>query len=228
LRLLPRAGIFRRVKHHVFLLSPANTSGRRCQILLAERAQFDLAQRVRDGGAPIGEVMSFMSQLYFRGKVNYALAFASPPPNCQGALVITPGRGLVPLDEPITTSDLRAFASVPVDHANPDFREPLERDALKLRDRAGPSSSVVLLGSIASSKYVEVLLRVFGEALLFPSEFVGRGDMSRGGLMLRSAETRAELAYRPLSGAERRGKRPPRLPKLARKATAAIRANRER
>jgi hypothetical protein len=216
------------VKHHVFLLSPANTSGRRCQMLLAERAEFDLARRVRDGGAPIGEVMSFMSQLYFRGKASYARAFASPPPNCQGALVITPGRGLVPLDEPITTSDLREFALVPVDHANPEFREPLERDAIRLRNRAGPSSSVVLLGSIASSKYVEVLLRVFGEALLFPSEFVGRGDMSRGGLMLRSAETREELVYRPLSGAVRRGKRPPKLPKLARKAAAAVRANRER
>jgi hypothetical protein len=187
-------------------------------MLLAERAQFDLAQRVRDGGAPISEVMSFMSQLYFRGKVSYARTFAAPPPGCHGAMVITPGRGLVPLEQPITTRDLRAFAEVPVDHANPHFTEPLERDARELRERAGPSSSAVLLGSIASSKYVEVLLAVFGEALLFPVEFVGRGDMSRGGLMLRSAETRDELVYRPLSGAERRGKRPPKLPKLARKA----------
>ena len=208
------------MKHHVFLLSPANTSGRRCQILLAERAEFDLAQRVRDGGAPIGEVMSFMSQLYFRGKVSYARAFASPPPGCHAALVITPGRGLIPLDQPITTSDLRAFASVPVDHENPEFSKPLERDARTLRERAGSSSRVVLLGSIASSKYVEVLLDVFGEALLFPAEFVGRGDMSRGGLMLRSAETRDELAYRPLSGAERHGKRPPKLPKIRRKPAA--------
>jgi hypothetical protein len=208
------------VKHHVFLLSPANTSGRRCQMLLAERAEFDLARRVRDGGAPIGEVMSFMSQLYFRGKVSYARAFAAAPPNCHGALVITPGRGLVPLDERITTNDLRAFALVPVDHDNPEFRDPLERDALLLCDHAGPASGVVLLGSIASSKYVEVLHRVFGEALLFPSAFVGRGDMSRGGLMLRSAETREELAYQPLSGAERRGKRPPKLPKLTRKGVA--------
>jgi hypothetical protein len=207
------------VKQHVFLLSPANTSGRRCQMLLTERAEFDLARRVRDGGAPIAEVMSFMSQLYFRGKVSYARAFSAPPPGCHGALVITPGRGLLPLDEPITTSDLRSFAAVPVDHANAQFRDPLQRDALKLRERAGSSSSIVLLGSIASSKYVEVLLAVFGDALLFPSEFVGRGDMSRGGMMLRAADARAELAYQPLSGAERRGKRPPKLPRLPRRAS---------
>jgi hypothetical protein len=189
-------------------------------MLLAERAEFDLARRVRDGGAPLSEVMSFMSQLYFRGKVSYARAFAAPPSGCHGALVITPGRGLVPLDQPITTRDLFAFAQVPVDHENPEFTAPLERDARDLRERAGPSSNVVLLGSIASSKYVEVLLGVFGEALLFPVEFVGRGDMSRGGLMLRCAETRDELVYRALSGAERRGKRPPKLPKLARKTVS--------
>ena len=197
-------------------------------MLLAERAQFDLALRVRDGGAPIGEVMSFMSQLYFRGKVSYARAFSAPPPGCPGALVITPGRGLVPIDQPITTGDLREFALVPVDHANKGFRDPLERDALKLRDRAGPASGVVLLGSIASTKYVEVLLAVFGQRLMFPAEFVGRGDMSRGGLMLRAAQTGTELAYRALSGAERRGKRPPKLPRLPRRASPAVDASRQK
>jgi len=188
-------------------------------MLLTERAEFDLARRVRDGGAPIGEVMSFMSQLYFRGKLSYVRAFSAPPPGCEGALVITPGRGLVPVDQPITTGDLRAFALVPVDHENREYRGPLERDALKLRDLAGPTTSVVLLGSIASSKYVEVLLGVFGDRLLFPAEFVGRGDMSRGGLMLRAAEAGTELAYQRLSGAVRHGKRPPKLPRLPRRAS---------
>jgi hypothetical protein len=69
----------------------------------------------------------------------------------------------------------------------------------------------VLLGSIASEKYVAVLGSIFGDRLLFPSDFVGRGDMSRGGLLLRAARDGAELAYEPVLGAQRRGKRPPRL-----------------
>ena len=34
---------------------------------------------MRDGGAPIGEVFSFLSSLYFRGKLTYAQRFAAPP-----------------------------------------------------------------------------------------------------------------------------------------------------
>ena len=67
------------------------------------------------------------------------------------------------------------------------------------------------MGSIATGKYVDVLERVFGERLLFPAEFVGRGDMSRGGMMLRAARAGEELEYRPIAGAARRGPRPPKL-----------------
>jgi hypothetical protein len=73
-----------------------------------------------------------------------------------------------------------------------------------------------LLGSIATAKYVEPLLGIFEERLLFPSAFVGRGDMSRGGLMLRSARDGVELSYEPVGSAILHGKRPPKLPKLAR------------
>src|SRR5262249_61742093 len=50
-----------------------------------------------------------------------------------------------------------------------------------------------------------------GPRLVFPAEFVGRGDMSRGGLLLRSARDRRELTYLPVAGAVRRGVRPARL-----------------
>src|SRR5262249_32645808 len=73
----------------------------------------------------------------------------------------------------------------------------------------------VLLGSIASDKYVELLLEILGQRLLFPVDFVGRGDMSRGGLMLRAARSGTELPYGPVQGAVRRGPRPPRLPRVA-------------
>jgi hypothetical protein len=69
----------------------------------------------------------------------------------------------------------------------------------------------VLLGSIASAKYTGPLLGTFGDRLLFPKEFVGRGDMSRGGLMLRCVDTMTELTYVPVRGAERHGERPPKL-----------------
>jgi len=69
----------------------------------------------------------------------------------------------------------------------------------------------VLLGSVASEKYTGPLLEVFGERLLFPTDFVGRGDMSRGGLMLRCARSGIELPYIPVRGALRHGARPPRL-----------------
>jgi hypothetical protein len=56
-----------------------------------------------------------------------------------------------------------------------------------------------------------VLQGIFGARLLFPADFVGRGDMSRGGLMLRSVSSAEELRYIPVAGAVRHGARPPKL-----------------
>jgi hypothetical protein len=69
----------------------------------------------------------------------------------------------------------------------------------------------VLLGSVASDKYVRPLTRVFGDHLLFPSDFIGRGDLSRGGLLLRAARDGRELVYQPVEGAQRHGPRAARL-----------------
>jgi hypothetical protein len=191
-----------------FFLSPASANGRRAQMLLREDATFPLALRVRSPeGAPIGQVFSFLSGLYFRGKATYARAFAP----AAAIWVITPDRGLLPIDEPITADALRAFASVDVHHEDVRFTEPLARDARAVAQRLADEQHVLLLGSIASEKYVTVLGAIFGARLLFPSAFVGRGDMSRGGLLLRAARAATELAYEPVLGAERHGKRPPRL-----------------
>jgi hypothetical protein len=200
------------VPHRVFLLSPARCSGVRCSQLLAPGAAFELAVRIRGPGAPLGEVMSFLSALYFRGKLTYALRFAAPPDGAPGVLVITPGRGLVAPETSVTAHALRAFGRVPIDATERRYVAPLQRDALSLRARLGAGAEVVLLGSIATPKYVDVLLGAFGSALVFPSDFVGRGDMSRGGLLLRAARAGAELGYRPIDGAARRG---PRAAKLA-------------
>jgi hypothetical protein len=84
------------------------------------------------------------------------------------------------------------------------YRDPLVRDALSLNQSLPPECEVVLLGSIATAKYLEPLMNIFGSRLLIPSEFIGRGDMSRGGLMLRCARDGVELDYIPASTAVRR------------------------
>ena len=196
----------------IFLLSPAHCGGLRAQMVLNERASFDLAQRVRVAGAPLGEVFSFLSGLYFRGKLTYARAFANPSDDSAGVFVITPTDGLRPADEPVDLARLRRFATVDIAGDDPRYREPLDRDARRLARRIGPDGEVVLLGSIATGKYVEPLLAVLGERLRFPADFVGRGDMSRGGLLLRCARAGTELTYVGLRDAVRRGPRPPRLP----------------
>jgi hypothetical protein len=181
-------------------------------MLLNDRAEFDLAVKLRSSGAPIGEIYTFISGLYFRGKVAYSAAFGG----AESTLVITPGSGLLPPDTVVSCEELRRLASIDIHEDEPRFRAPLERDAQRLARSAGPESQFILLGSIATAKYMDPLLECLGERLIFPAEFVGRGDMSRGGLMLRSARSGVELEYIPARGAIRRGRRPPRLPKLPR------------
>jgi len=166
---------------------------------------------LQSGGASIGELFSFVSSLYFRGKVAYATAFGRPPSGLSGGLVITPGEGLCFLDEPVTLERLRGWATVAVDSRNPRFTEPLVHHAVALASAHGTTTRFVLLGSVASNKYVDPLVRVFGNRLLFPADFVGRGDMSRGGLLLRAASDGRELAYAPIEGTTRHGPRPARL-----------------
>jgi hypothetical protein len=192
-----------------FLLSPAYAGGRRAQMLLSERAKFDLAVRLRrNGQVSLGEVFTFLSGLYFRGKLAYANTFAT---DFERVLVITPTRGLVAAQTSVSLGDLREFAEVDIEAGDPRYRKPLERDVRRLVRQLTAECDVVLLGSIATGKYVGVLLDLLQERLRFPADFVGRGDMSRGGLLLRCAVDRTELNYIPVQGAVRKGKRPPKL-----------------
>jgi len=205
----------------VFLLSPANAGGVRARMLLGGRAQFDLAVRLRREGLPLGEIFSFISGLYFRGKLAYARAFAGSEPGDPRAFVITAGGGLMPPETTITIDQLQQISAIPIEASEPRYRLPLERDARKVLARIGTTCDVVLLGSVATPKYVEPLLEIFGERLLFPAEFAGRGDMSRGGLMLRCARSGEQLTYVPVATAMRHGPRPPKLPKLPRNLQAS-------
>jgi hypothetical protein len=207
----------------VFLLSPANCGGTRARQVLSPHARFALAERLRSPqGAPIGDVFAFVSGLYFRGKLTYAVRFAAPPEAAEredeasacGVHIITATAGLRSPDTCITRDALLSFAGGEVHQDNAGYRRPLERSARAVARAIGPDCDVILLGSIASPKYVDVLADIFGDRLRFPIDFVGRGDMSRGGLLLRRAREGVELDYAPVRGAVRHGVRPPKLPPI--------------
>jgi predicted kinase len=192
----------------LFFISPANLRGERAALLFNPRASFPLAQQLRTAlGAPLGDVYAFVSGLYFRGKKTYAEAFGKAPAGLSAGLVISPSEGLRFLYEPVTLARLQSWADVSIDEHNVAFTEPLIEHAAALDRALGESARFVLLGSVATDKYVEPLGRVFGRRLLFPPDFIGRGDMSRGSLMLQAARVGQELAYGPIQGAERRGRR---------------------
>jgi hypothetical protein len=109
--------------------------------------------------------------------------------------VIVPGLGLCPPRALIDLDGLRAIAQVPVDPDDRRYTHPLRRDAALLAERLRPGDAAVLLGSIATPKYLQPLNEVLGPRLHVPQEFIGRGDMSRGALMLRCASEGRELTY---------------------------------
>jgi len=201
--------------NRIFLLSPAYCAGQRSRVLLHSEAQFTLARSLRsESGAALGELFSFLSGLYFRGKLSYGCTFASPPAGVPGTVVITPSRGLMMPSDPLHIENLREFAGVEISLSEKRFREPLVQSAQDLALQLDEDCEVVLLGSIATGKYLDILASIFGDRLRFPAEFAGRGDMSRGGLLLRCVMEQRELTYVSLSMGARHGNRPPKLPRL--------------
>jgi hypothetical protein len=194
----------------VFLLSPAKVSGIRAGLLLNPQAPFALARTFHREGLPLADIFTFASGLYFRGKITYARRFVRED---RGELirVITTNTGLLDPLTHLTPAALRAFGEVDIHENDPRYHKPLRRDAAALAQKLAPSGHAILLGSIATAKYRDVLLEAFGERLMFPSDFIGRGDMSRGGLLLRTAREGHELPYVPVRGAIFKGKRAPRI-----------------
>jgi hypothetical protein len=200
---------------YVFLLSPARCSGRRALFLRRPGADFPEARLLRERTLTLGETFAFLSGLYFRGKLAYAQAFGCASLPVPASLIITPTRGLLPPDTLVDPEMLDEFASVDIAVDLPAYREPLARDVRHLASGLPAGAGAILLGSIATPKYTAPLVEALHGRLYYPIDFVGRGDMSRGGLMLRSVAGAAELAYAPLSGdACLRGRRPPRLTPL--------------
>jgi hypothetical protein len=118
-RQLPEsAGVLRR---RIFLLSPANASGIRGQRLLNSDGESQIAQRLRQSGAPLGEVYQFISSLYFRGKLEYAEKFKNPPSGVPGVHIIT-GAGLKLPETVIRLEELRRISATPIDAENSAYR----------------------------------------------------------------------------------------------------------
>jgi hypothetical protein len=179
----------------VFLLSPANCNGLRARWLLRKNSRGDLAVRLRASGATLGETFSFLSALYFRGKLTYARAFTRPPAACPGIFIITPNAGLIPHDRVIRLTQLRAYSRVPINLKNRRYAAAMRQSAKRLAAEAGPECEIILLGSLATGKYLNILRPIFGNRLRVPAEFIGLGDMSRGGLLLRCVRENRELDY---------------------------------
>jgi hypothetical protein len=186
----------------IFLISPANMSGLRGTRLLRETGEGDVHTRLKGEGVELGEVFAYVSSLYFRGKLAYGDAFGNAPSGSSGAYIITPSAGLMFPKTKVRLEELRAICSTEVNANNEQFCRPLENDIRRLREKCN-GSRFVLLGSIATPKYVEPLMRVLEGDLFYPSAFVGLGNMSRGALLLQCVRTQVELDYvRPESTAK--------------------------
>jgi hypothetical protein len=201
--------------HRIFLLSPAYCGGQRSQWLLRPEPRFGLAHRLHsDEGLSLGELFSFLSGLYFRGKLTYSRAFERPPAGVPGTIVITPSRGLLPPEVPMHLEDLRDFSAIEIGPSEARFQNPFVKSVEDLAAHIPSECEVVLLGSIATTKYLDVLASNFHDWLRFPSAFAGRGDMSRGGLLLRCVTEQCELEYVSLANGMRHGPRPPKLSRI--------------
>lgn len=176
----------------LFLLSPANTSGRRASRWCDPSVVHPHALALRDGGLPVGDAFSHLSTLYFRGKIAYARRFA---PDSDSVLVIAPGFGLVPPSWSVTLERLEAMRATRVDLDDVAYTAPLRDHCAALAGRLPSAAEVVLLGSLATGKYLDLLIPAFGDRLRVPRAFVGAGEMQRGSLLLRAVREGTELEY---------------------------------
>jgi hypothetical protein len=188
-----------------FLISPATAHGPRALSLRRPESNSPFARRLREEGVPLGDVFSFLSGLYFRGKLEYARTFARSHGDEPGVRIITMTDGLVSPDALISRDDLERYATC-ADGASAAVAL-LEQTAIELSDRLGADADVVLLGSVSTGKYTDLLGPIFGARLLFPRDVLHIGQLARGALFLQRARDRRELEYMSVSDIVRAGRR---------------------
>jgi hypothetical protein len=189
-----------------FLISPATAHGPRARSLWRPGSNSTLARQLREEGVPLGDVFTFLSGLYFRGKLEYARAFAHPSgEETGGVYIITMTDGLVSPDARISLADLERYALCREGAAA--AISTLESTARGLFQRIGSDGGVILLGSVGTGKYTDLLAPIFGERLLFPRDVLHIGQLARGALFLHRARERHELDYIPVAEIIRAGRR---------------------
>lgn len=179
----------------LFLLSPATAHGAKARVLLQDPPRTPAATWLRSSdGMPLAAVFTYLSGLYFTGKLAYARAFANISPPLEGVYVLTMSDGLLSPAAPVSADMLRRFAAAADGSA--DGRDRLIQSARTIAAALGEAPcEVVFLGSVHSSKYTELLEPVFGDRLRFPRELVRRGQLERGAILLERATARRELDY---------------------------------
>jgi hypothetical protein len=193
-------------RSRLFLISPATAHGPRAEALRREHAGSALARRLREEGVPLGDVFSFLSGLYFRGKLEYARAFAHAPGDESGGVyIITMTDGLVSPDTRVSSKDLERYARC--EDGVAAAVSMVDATARALSQRIGSLAEVVLLGSVGTGKYTDVLAPIFGERLLFPRDVLHIGQLARGALLLQRAREGKELEYVPVTEIVRAGRR---------------------
>ena len=180
-----------------FLLSPADATGKRAHKLIAATSdkESDLVRRLRGGGVELGEVFTSISTLYFRGQLAYAAAFSGPPTHLPSTLIIPSCGGLLEPKTLVTLADVTSLSQTRIRGDDSAFRDPLERDLRRLSEELGSDGRAIFLGSLATRKYVPLLLDVLGHRLYVPRLFLGAGNMRRGFLLLQSVCEGRELDY---------------------------------
>jgi len=185
----------------VFLLSPASAHGAKARPLLEREPRTPFARQLASPeGVALGTVFRYLSGLYFNGKLLYANAFASPPRALagEGVYVITLAKGLLTPETPVRSEDVRRFAEVEM--GSEAYGRPLEESARSLATTMGGECDAVLLGSVGTGKYTDILLPIFGRRLLFPPDILSQGQLERGAFLMRCAKEGRELRYEPVEG----------------------------
>lgn len=190
----------------IFLLSPATAHGARARGLIAPEPRSPTARQLASAGMRLGDVFTYLSGLYFNGKLTYARRYATPPASLggEGIYIITMTDGILTPDHRVCVDDLRRYAAA--ERQTDEGRHAFEVSARALAMTIGPRCDVVFMGSVASGKYTDIIEPAFGERLLFPLELVGRGQLSRGALLFRCVKEDRELEYALMSELVDRGR----------------------
>ena len=148
------------------------------------------------GGAALGDVFSFLSGLYFRGQADLRARVRGAAARRAGRSRHHAERGLLPAEEPVTLARLRAL------RARADRRGRAALPAARwtatratLADAIPPDTEVVLLGSIATGKYVDILADGLRRAAAFPGRLrrPRRHEPRRAAPALRARRPRARV-----------------------------------